>query len=154
MTWLFSHPTLKPMPLASPSVERSSSKKRVRLSSLPLDCSWDMTNLIHPNIKPLRDSVHLLVSPTISGYFESILKHTAFKGGESNEISGLESALVLSHSWSLEVTFVKSSFFWGLSIYTRFESRLSASDYVSSIETTSCTEASCAKRVAFTLVWF
>ena len=98
MTWLFSHLTLKPMPLASPSVERSSSKERVRLSSLPLDCSWDMTNPTHLNIKLLRDSVHLLVSPTISGYFESIFEHTAFKGGESNEISGLESALVLSHS--------------------------------------------------------
>ena len=109
MTQLFSHLTLKPMPSASPSVERSSSKERVKLSFLPLDCSWDTTSLICPNIKLLRDSVHLLISPTILGYFESSLEHTAFKGGESNEISGLESAWVLSLSWSLEVPFLKSS---------------------------------------------
>ena len=110
MTRLFSHSTLKPIPLASPSVERSSSKERVRLFILPLDCSWDMTSPIRPNIKLLRESVHFSVSPTISGYFKSSLEHTAFKRGESNEISGLESALVLSLSWSLEVTSVKSSF--------------------------------------------
>ena len=108
ITWLFNYLTLKPMPLALPSVEWSSSKERIRLSFLPLNCSWDTTNPIRLKIKLLRDSVHLLVSPTISGYFESSLEHTAFKGGERNESSGLESASVLSLSWSLEVTFVKS----------------------------------------------
>ena len=122
MTRLFNHSTLKPMPSASLSVERSSSKERVKLSSLPLDYNWDTTNPIHPNIKPLRDSVHLSVSPFISGYFESSLEHTTFKGGESNESSGLGSASMLLLSRSLEVTFAKSSFSWGLLVYTRFKS--------------------------------
>ena len=110
MTLLFSHLTLKPVLSASPSVERNSSKERVRLSSLLLDCSLDMTNPIHSNIKLLRGSVHLSVSPIISGYFESSLEHTTFKGGESNENNGLGSTSMLSLSWSLEVTSSKSSF--------------------------------------------
>ena len=152
MTWLTSHLTLKPMPSASAIVERSSSKEKVRWSSLPLDYNWDTINPMLSNIKLLGGSVHLSVSLPILGYFERSLKHTTFKGGESNEISGLGSALVLSLSWSLEVTSVKSSFFWELLVYTWFESPLSASDSVSS-KTTSCTEASSAKRVVFTLVW-
>ena len=126
-------------------MERSSSKERVNPSSSPLDCSWDTTNLIRPNIKPLRDSVHLLVSPIILGYFESSMDHTTFKGGERSDISGLESALVISLSQSLEVTSAKSYFFWGLSIYNQLESPFSISDSISSLETTSCIEASCAK---------
>ena len=110
MTRLFSYSILKLMPSTSPSVERSSSKERVRLSSLPLDCSWDTTNPIRPNIKLLRNSVHLSVSPIILGYFESSLEHIAFKGGESNESSGLGFASVLSLSRSLEVTSEKPSF--------------------------------------------
>ena len=110
MTWLFSHSTLKPMPSTSVSVERSSSKERVRWSSSPLDCNWDTTNPIHSNIKLLRGTVHLSVSLIILGYFERSLKHITFKWGESKEISGLGSASVHSLSWSLEVTSVKSSF--------------------------------------------
>ena len=73
------------------------------------------------------------------------MDHTTFKGGERSDISGLESALVISLSQSLEVTSAKSYFFWGLSIYNQLESPFSISDSISSLETTSCIEASCAK---------
>ena len=116
MTQLLSHSTLKLMLLASPSVERNSLKEKVRLSSLPLNCNWDRTNLIRSNIKLLKGSVHLSVSPIISGYFESSLEHTTFKRGESNENSGLGSTSVLSLSRSLEVTFMKSFFLLGIVI--------------------------------------
>jgi len=116
MTQLLSHLTLKLMLSASPSVERNSSKEKVRLSSLPLNCNWDRTNLIHSNIKLLRGNVHLSISPIILGYFESSLEHTTFKGGESNENSGLGSASVLSLSQSLEVTSMKFFFLLGIVI--------------------------------------
>ena len=80
MARLLCHSTLKPMLSASPSVKMNSSKERVRLSSLPLVCNWDITNPIHSNIKFLRGSVHLSISSIILGYFQSSLEHTTFNG--------------------------------------------------------------------------
>ena len=115
VTRLFSQLTLTLKSSASLSVERKSSRGRARQSSLPFDYSWDIMDPIFPKRKPLRDSVHLLVSYIFLGYFESSWEHVALKSRESNENSGLESVWVLSLSWSLEVAFVKSSFsddFW------------------------------------------
>ena len=153
VTRLTSHPTLKPMPLALVNAERMSLKGKIRWSSLPVDCGWDTTSPMRSDMNHIRGSVHLSVSLIISGYFERSLEHTTFKGGESNEISGPGSASMLPFSWSLEVTSTKSSFSWGLSVHTWFKSPLLALDYVSSSESTSCIEASSAKRVVFALVW-
>ena len=122
MTWLFNQSTLTLRLSGSLSVERKLSKGRAKQFSLSFDCSWDMIDPICCKRKPLSDKVHLLVSLMVSGCLESNKEQVALKLGETNESNGSGSVKVLSPSCSLEVASVKSSFYWGFSAYTQFES--------------------------------
>ena len=122
MTQLFSQPILTLKLSTLLSVERKLSKGRARHASLSFDCSWDMIDPICCKRKPLSDNVYLLVSLMVSRYFESNRDQIVLKLGETNESNGSGSVKVLSPSCSLEVASVKSSFYWGFSAYTQFES--------------------------------
>ena len=81
----------------------------------------------------------------VSGCLESNKKQVTLKFGETNESNGLDSVKVLS------VASVKSSFSWGFSAYTRFESPFSLLDFVSSLKVISCIEISGVEEVTLAL---
>ena len=151
MTRLFSQSTLTLRLSVSLSVERKLSRGRARQASLSFDCSRDMIDPICCKRKPLREKVHLLVSLMVSEYFESNRERIVLRLGEISESNGLGSNKVLSPSCSLEVASVKSSFSWGFSVYTRFESPFSVLDSVSSLEVISCRETCGVEEVTLAL---